>query len=110
MHVSFLRNFLALFILIAVAGSSFGEESGPPPGSTAFCLFELPANGEKRVLINLAIVQHIEVLRDELKIAYGGGNLGSGHDVRIAFKSTEDANGLLRRLKQAATDCQRKTP
>ena len=108
MHSIFCRYCLALFILLAAAGSSFGEESSTPPGSPGFCLFELPANGEKRVLINLAIVQYIEVLRDELKIAYGGGNLGSGHEVRIPFKNAEEANNLLHRLRQAASDCLRK--
>ena len=104
------RCFLALFILLAAAGRSFGEESSPPPGSTGFCLFELASTSDKRVLINLGIVQYVEVLRDEVKIAYGGGNLGSGHDARVPFKSAEEANNLLSRLKQAASDCQRKAP
>jgi hypothetical protein len=110
MRFALLRLFLILGSLGAVAGNGFAQESSATPGSTAFCLFEVPLVSEKRVFINLGIVQYVEVLRDELRISYGGGNLGSGHEVRVPIKNADEANALLHRLKQAAADCQRKTP
>jgi hypothetical protein len=95
---------------LIVAGNGFAQESSLPPGSTAFCLFEVSGHGEKKVFINLGIVQYIEVLRDELRISYGGGNLGSGHEVRLPIKNVDEANVFLQRLKQTAADCQRKMP
>ena len=77
-----------------------------PVGSTSFCLYELPTedNGRRR-WINLGIVQYLELTRNEIIIAYGGGNLGSGHEARISVASPEAAQALLERLRRTAADC-----
>jgi hypothetical protein len=110
MRLALFRHSMMLVSLILAAGNSFAQEGSLPPGSTSFCLFEVPVHSEKKMFINLGIVQYIEVLRDELRISYGGGNLGSGHEVRVPIKSVDEANVFLQRLKQTAADCQRKTP
>ena len=83
--------------------SSTGTASGI--GSTSFCLFELPGGGDRTQWINLGIVQYIEVRADEIRIFYGGGNLGSGHEARIAVKQRQDALALLDRLRETARAC-----
>lgn len=73
--------------------------------SASFCLFELPGDGTVRRLINLGIVQYVELSRDELRIAYGGGNLGSGHEARLPLKTAEEGVALVRRMQQTARGC-----
>lgn len=75
-------------------------------GSTAFCLFEVPSDEPgKRRWINLGIVQYVEATRTELRIYYGGGSLGSGHEVRIPFAGMEEAATLMEKLRKTATAC-----
>lgn len=95
--------------LLAAVGVS-AEDAPPPAGSPAFCLFELPATGEKRVWINLGIVQYVEASTGEVKIVYGGGNLGSGHEARVPVKTYEESEELLRRLVQTAQNCKGNPP
>ncbi len=76
------------------------------PGSTAFCLYEIPVDeAGKRRWINLGIVQYVEATRTELKISYGGGGFGSGHDVKIAIASMEDAAVILEKMRRVAAAC-----
>ena len=76
------------------------------PGSTAFCLYEIPVDeAGKRRWINLGIVQYVEATRTELKISYGGGSFGSGHDVKIAVASMEDAAVILEKMRRVAAAC-----
>ncbi|KAB2963194.1 hypothetical protein [Zoogloea sp.] len=74
-------------------------------GSTAFCLFPLPADGGTQRLINLGIVQYVDVRADEVRIYFGGGNLGSGHEARLPARSRDEAEAILARLRSAATRC-----
>ena len=75
-------------------------------GSTAFCLYELPADDSgKRRWLNLGIVQYVEFNRNELKIAYGGGNLGSGHEFKIPISSPAQLQDELDKIKRAAASC-----
>ncbi len=77
-----------------------------PTGSTAFCLYELPGDDSgKRRWLNLGIVQYVESTRNELKIFYGGGNLGSGHEARIPFSSPEQLQEVMDRIRQTAANC-----
>ena len=80
--------------------------SGRAPASAVFCLFELPggANGTKR-LINLIGVQYLELSSDQLRIFYGGGNLGAGYEARIALKGREEGQDLIARMQKAAQEC-----
>ena len=76
------------------------------PGSTAFCLYEIPVDESgKRRWINLGIVQYVEVTRTELKISYGAGGFGSGHEARIAIASAEEAAVLLEKMRRVAAAC-----
>ena len=76
------------------------------PGSTAFCLYEVPAeDGGKRRWINLGIVQYVEVTAREVKLVYGGGAFGAGHDSRIPVASMEEAQSVLEKLRRIAAAC-----
>lgn len=75
-------------------------------GSTAFCLYEIPADEPgKRRWLNLGIVQYVEATRTELRIYYGGGSLGSGHEVKIPLASMEEAAAILEKLRKTAAAC-----
>ena len=83
-----------------------GTTPMPNAGSTAFCLFELPADGSgRRRFINLGIVQYVDVVESEVRIAYGGGNFGAGHDANVPTASTQDAIALIERMKRTAAAC-----
>ena len=97
-------------VALALSWSAFGAALAqpidpPPPGSPAFCLFELPPDGDKRVWINLGIVQYVELHAGELRLSYGGGNLGSGHELRLPLASRDDGLGFMRRMRDTAAAC-----
>lgn len=97
-------------LIVCAAFSLFGSRAACAqpviPGSTAFCLYEIPADeAGKRRWINLGIVQYVEVTRSEVKISYGGGGLGSGHDARIPVASTEEAQVVLEKMRRVAAAC-----
>jgi hypothetical protein len=76
------------------------------PGSTAFCLYEVPTDeAGKRRWINLGIVQYVEATRSEVKISYGGGGFGSGHETRITVGSMEEALTVLEKMRRVAAAC-----
>jgi hypothetical protein len=76
------------------------------PGSTAFCLFEVPADeAGKRRWINLGIVQYVEATRTDLKIAYGAGSFGAGHEAKIPVASVEEALTVLEKMRRVAAAC-----
>lgn len=77
----------------------------PPSGSSAFCLFEFPPDGEKRIWVNLDIVQYIELRPSELRIYFGGGNLGSGHELRMPIANKEEGFVFMKRMQATATSC-----
>ena len=89
-----------------VAAQPEAREAQAKYGSTAFCLYELPGqgNGKKR-LINLAIVQYVETTRDELRIVFGGGNLGSGYEAVIPLSSPDEASTQLQKMMDRARAC-----
>lgn len=74
-------------------------------GSGGFCLFVLPAENGSQRAINLGIVQYVEVRADEVRIYYGGGNLGSGYEARLPVKSRDEADAVLARLRRTAANC-----
>jgi hypothetical protein len=75
-------------------------------GSLAFCLFRVPGDepGRQR-WINLGMVQYVETARNELRIIYGGGSFGAGHEVRIAYANAEEVFAQLERMRQTAAAC-----
>jgi hypothetical protein len=75
-------------------------------GSAGFCLFELPLpSAPVRRLINLSIVQYVELTGEELRIYYGAGNLGNGHEAKMPLKSREQGLEILSRMRQTARNC-----
>lgn len=102
--MSLIRTFLVFGAAIASAATAHAQPV--IPGSTAFCLYEVPVeeNGKRR-WINLGIVQFVEATRSEVKISYGGGAFGSGHDARIAVNSMEEALVVLEKLRRVAAAC-----
>ncbi|MBI5898192.1 MAG: hypothetical protein HZB40_03080 [Rhodocyclales bacterium] len=76
------------------------------PGSTAFCLYEVPADDTgKRRWVNLGIVQFVEATAREVRIVYGGGAFGAGHESRIQVNSMEEAQTVLEKLRRVAAAC-----
>lgn len=73
--------------------------------SAGFCLFPLPSDSGVQRWINLGIVQYVDARADDVRIYYGGGNLGSGHEARIPVKSREEADAVLARLRRSAALC-----
>lgn len=90
-----------LFALLLQALPAAAQDAG----STAFCLFPVPADGGVQRWINLGIVQYVDVRTDEVRLYYGGGNLGSGHEARIPVKSRDEADTILTRLRRSAARC-----
>lgn len=80
------------------------QADAPVAGSTAFCLFEVPMDPERRVWLNLGIVQYIELRADGLRIFYGGGNLGSGHEFHLRA-SRDEGLAFLQKMQAAAVRC-----
>ena len=89
---------LALALPASIAGAA-------DSGSTAFCLFPLPADGGTQRYINLGIVQYVDVRADEVRLYFGGGNLGSGHETRLPARSRDEADAILARLRSTASRC-----
>ncbi|MCK9283810.1 MAG: hypothetical protein M0P39_05955 [Rhodocyclaceae bacterium] len=99
-------SLFALMALIPALVAAADVPSRPATGSASFCLFEIPAeeNGRRR-FINLPIVQYVELLRNEVRIFYGGGNFGSGHEARIPLGSGDQGAMWLERMQQTAATC-----
>jgi hypothetical protein len=91
---------------LALGGVRVAWADAVIPGSAAFCLYEIPVddNGKRR-WINLGIVQYVEATRAEVKISYGGGNFGSGHEARIPVASMEEAVAMIEKMRKAAAAC-----
>ena len=100
------RGLPVLCAAIALLGARMGFAQTVVPGSTAFCLYEIPVDeAGKRRWINLGIVQYVEMSFTELKIFYGGGSFGSGHEVKIPFSSKEEAAVIMEKLRRVAAAC-----
>lgn len=101
---------LAAFAAHVAAQPQNGAAKTSEPGSTAFCLFEIPIDdGTRRRWVNLGIVQYVDIGNTDIKVAFGGGNLGSGHEVKIPVASRDDGLAFVDRMRRAAGEC-RRTP
>lgn len=102
------RSCLATLACLAAVWAEIPAAGAQPviPGSTAFCLFEVPhdENGKRR-WINLGIVQYVEATATEVKIFYGGGSFGSGHETRIPVAGMEAALQVLEKMRRVAAAC-----
>lgn len=107
-HRPLTLSLFALFSSLAAAADEtppVGQTSATAVASPAFCLFEIEPRPEQRTFINLGIVQYIELRPDELRISYGGGNLGSGHEFRMPLRREDEGLGYIQRMKETATRC-----
>lgn len=102
------RGCLATLACVLAAWAGIPAAGAQPviPGSTAFCLFEVPLDESgKRRWINLGIVQYVEATQTEVKIFYGAGSFGSGHEARIAVAGMEAALQVLEKMRRVAAAC-----
>lgn len=92
--------------LLALGGWRTASALPVIPGSTAFCLYEVPVDDHgKRRWINLGIVQYVETTETELKIFYGGGAFGGGHEARYAIAEPAQALAILEKMRAVAAAC-----
>ena len=92
---------------VLLGGATSAARAQPViPGSTAFCLYEVPVdeNGKRRWL-NLGIVQYVEASAREVRLVYGGGAFGAGHEARIPVSGIEEAQTVLEKLRRVAAAC-----
>jgi hypothetical protein len=76
-----------------------------PSFAATFCPWKTPSEAKTERFINLTVVQFIDIGDEDVKIAFGGGNLGSGYDVKIPTKSREDGFKILKAMQDAAKQC-----
>lgn len=92
--------------LAALGGMRLADAQPAIPGSIAFCLFEVQLDDTgKRRWINLGIVQYIDATQTDLRIFYGAGSLGSGHEARIPVANMEAALLVLEKMRRMAATC-----
>lgn len=99
---------LAGYPFAAILAASIAPAQAQPviPGSTAFCLYEVPIDDSgKRRWINLGIVQYVEATAREVRIVYGAGAFGAGHEARIPVEDDEKARAVLEKLRRVAAAC-----
>ncbi|KAF0812725.1 hypothetical protein IGB42_02565 [Andreprevotia sp. IGB-42] len=70
-----------------------------------FCLWKPPGDAKPERYLNLTVVQYVDYVDNELRVSYGGGNLGSGHEVKIAVKGREEALKILQDMRDSARRC-----
>ena len=100
------RLLLIVCAALALTGQRVAVAQPAVPGSIAFCLYEIPLDETgKRRWINLGIVQYVEATRSEVKIAYGAGGLGSGHEAKIPVASVEESAAVLEKMRRVAAAC-----
>ncbi|XZG69447.1 hypothetical protein ACTSKR_12400 [Chitinibacteraceae bacterium HSL-7] len=75
-----------------------------------FCPWLVPGDGKSERYVNLTVVQYIDVGDDAVRIAFGGGNLGSGHELNLPVKSRAEAHALLEKMQQASRQCDGASP
>ncbi|AMC35732.1 hypothetical protein [Janthinobacterium sp. B9-8] len=74
-----------------------------------FCLWPVPGSETKR-FINLTVVQTIDISHEELRIAFDGGNLGSGHEIKLAIKNQAEGLKILQEMHETARRCDQPVP
>jgi hypothetical protein len=77
--------------------------------ASPFCLWPVPGSETKR-FINLTVVQTIDITNEELRIAFGGGNLGSGHEIKLAIKNRAEGLKTLQEMSDTAHRCDQPNP
>ena len=107
------RDPIVVALLLALAASTTWAQTAErfgafqPPGSAGFCLFEIPGKEGTTRLVNVVIIQFVDVMRDRVRLTFGGGNFGSGYETDIPMRNREDGMDFVRRLQLAARECGR---
>ncbi|MCF8199846.1 MAG: hypothetical protein K9J42_13865 [Sulfuritalea sp.] len=100
------RCFITICTTIALSGWGAAWAQPVIPGSTAFCLYEVPVDDDgKRRWINLGIVQYVELTDTKLTIYYGGGAFGAGHETRYTIENPAQALAILQKMRAVASAC-----
>ncbi len=98
--------FIVICTTVALGGWRTAWAQPVIPGSTAFCLYEVPVDDDgKRRWINLGIVQYVEMTATELTIYYGGGAFGAGHEARYTIENPAQALAILQKMRAVAAAC-----
>lgn len=101
-----IRTPLLATALLLGGGMSAPHAQPVIPGSTAFCLYEVPTDeAGKRRWINLGIVQYVEATAREVRVVYGAGAFGAGHEARIPVSGPDEAQTILEKLRRVAAAC-----
>ena len=91
------RLFLGLILPLSLtAASSF---------AATFCPWKAPAEVKPERFINLTVVQYVDLSDEEIRISFGGGNLGGGYEVKVATKNREDGMKILKSMQEASKQC-----
>ncbi|MBB5191228.1 hypothetical protein HNQ50_001951 [Silvimonas terrae] len=98
-------RFVFLLAFLAAGLTSAAAEAAP------FCLWHAPwgkdMQGKPDRWLNLTVVQYVDVTDNDVHIVFGGGNLGSGHDLHIQVKNRDEAQKVLKDLNDTAKACDR---
>jgi hypothetical protein len=87
---------------LAILLSSWAAHSLASP----FCPWKIPSAEPKADrFINFTVVQSIEQSDEAILISYGGGNLGSGHELKIPTKSRDEGSKLMKSMLDTAKQC-----
>ena len=86
---------LALSVILTAATSA----------AATFCPWKAPGEAKPERFVNLTVVQYVDIADEELRVSFGGGNFGSGFEIKIATKSREDGLKILKTMQDAAKQC-----
>lgn len=89
-----------LALLFSACTFSHAAESAP-----AFCLYKITNDGKSERFVNLTVVQYVELNDTDVKLFFGGGNFGAGHEVKLPVKNRDEGRQLLRDLQKAGKEC-----
>ncbi|GAB7129422.1 hypothetical protein JCM19000A_39300 [Silvimonas sp. JCM 19000] len=85
-----------------------------PALAAPFCLWKVPASKDVAAryerYLNLTVVQYVDLTDSDVHIVFGGGNLGSGHDLHITIKNRADGLRILQDLADTARACDKDAP
>ncbi|MDR3427213.1 MULTISPECIES: hypothetical protein [Silvimonas] len=94
-----------------LVASLFAALTSASVAAAPFCLWHAPwgkdVQGKPDRWLNLTVVQYVDVTDNDVHVVFGGGNLGSGHDLHIPVKNRDDAQKILKDLTETARTCDR---
>lgn len=73
--------------------------------AATFCPWKIPNEAKTERFVNLTVVQFVDLSDEDVKIAFGGGNLGSGYDIRIPTKNRDEGSKIIKSMQETAKQC-----